>query len=1032
MKKTLRHPLAIVATFSLLVVAGAIAWFSLPVELLPSLKYPRLVIVTSFGNASSEEVESLLTRPVEEAVGTVTGLRSMTSVSTEGVSSVVLRFDWGSNISIAAAEVREKLDLISDEFPREAKLPIVVQYDPTDTPIVTFALSGSQDLSALHVLSKHVLKPELETISGVATVRISGGLPPEIQVLVDRGRLFAHNIDLKLVADRLEAANINFPGGSLIKGTMELPVRTVGRFKTLDDIASVSLGRGKEGGAIQVKDVAEVLATHADRTNLCRVNGKPAVLLGIIKEPTANTVEVSGRVMARLDDLRRRLPQGASLDVIEDEAPFIEKALNDLRNDILWGSALAFGVLLIFLRSLGSAASIMLSIPVSVISTFGFMSFSGVTLNIMSIGGMALGVGMLVDCSIVVLEAIHRKRLEIQDVLQSVSSAVAEVGVSVVSGTLTTLAVLVPILFMTGMAQKLFRDFAFTMSGSLLISLLVSILLLPAIMVWTQSSRPVRLSHREMSSMESHYRRAVAIALDHPAIVLGTWTVLVLASVLGIHRAGFELLPKVDVGRFSMSITLPADSSLESVEKVVNRVEQWVSGLPQVVSYVTEAGSEKSRGGLEPSQEIGRPNEARTSIKLNTDSSDSRSADHVISALREQSGSLRDAKVDFVLNQGPLARILGTKGSPELLLVSGDDLDVLRRSADSLTEILKKKDWLKDLYCDGNVWTENLRVVVDRYKASGENVSVDDVAQAVRAAIEGKLVGKFIAEDQEQDIRVRLKTRDRTTPEDLNNLPIRATQDRVSLVGRIAHVATGNGPREIMRTDKKRNVVFHANVEGVAAGTGAEEALNTARAAGLPSGYDVRPGAARFELMESLGSLSTAIALAAMLVYAILVVQFESLVWPFVVFTAVPVSIVGPAIALNLNGTAVNVLVLIGGVVLIGIVVNMAILMVATINDLRREGVDLRSAVIEGSAIRLRPILMTTATTVFGALPICIAGGAADQLNKPLAITIVAGLLASAAFKLIGIPVVYELVGRTRWGTVVQSKSFLDGDGERE
>ncbi len=1027
MNQILRHPLAIVATFSLLIVAGIISSLSLPVELLPSLKYPRLVIITSFGNASAEEVESLLTRPVEEAVGTVTGLRSVNSVSSEGMSSVILRFNWGSNMSIAAAEVREKLDLTADEFPREAKLPIVVQYDPTDTPIVTLALTGDKDPGSLYTLSKNTLKPELETISGVANVRISGGLTAEIQVLVDQGRLVAQTLDLKLVTDRLEAANINFPGGSLIKGSMEFPVRTVGRFKTLDEISSVSLGKGTEGGTIRVGDVAQVVASHADRTSINRVNGQPAVLMGIIKEPSENTVEVSQRVMARLDDLRRRVPLGATLEVVDNEAPFIEKALNDLKTDMLWGSALAFGVLLISLRNLGGTAFIMLSIPVSVVSSFALMSFFGVSLNIMSIGGLALGVGMLVDCSIVVLEAIHRKRLQSRDILEATTTALSEVGGSVVSGTLTSLAVLIPILFMTGMAQKLFRDFAFTMGGSLLISLLVSVLLLPAIIVWAQASRKMSSQDdRQMLSIQEKYRRNVALALDHPWHVLGTCCFLFVGAAVGIYRAGFELIPNVDVGRFNINITLPAESSLHRVENAVDKIESWIHEFPQVMCYVTEAGVERNRTGLEPSQDIGKSNEARIAVALGSGSSVYETTNLIIQKLRRQSESLEGIKVDFVLNQGPLTRILGTKGSPELLRLSGDDLEELGRAADWLTRILSGKEWLKDISCDGNVWTEHLRVIVDRYKATAAGISVDDVAHAVQAAIEGKTVGKFIEGDHEQDIRVRLKTKDKTTAEDLDNLTFRSGQDSFSLLGRIAMVTTGKGPREIIRTDRQRNVVFRGNVVGMAISKGEENALKAASVIDLPPGYAARQGIARFELMESLGSLSTAVIMASILVYTILVIQFESLVWPFVVFTAVPISIVGPAMALNLRGTPVNVLVLIGAVVLVGIVVNMAILMVSTINDMRRQGTSLRQAVIEGSTTRLRPILMTTATTVFGALPICLAQGAADQLNKPLAITIVTGLLASAVFKLFGLPVVYELVAKTRFGTVAHVEPGRD------
>jgi HAE1 family hydrophobic/amphiphilic exporter-1 len=971
------------------------------------------MVVSSFANASAEEVETLLTRPVEDAVATVAGLLAMTSVSAEGVSSVQLRFAWGTNMSMAAAEVREKLDLIADEFPREAKLPIVIQYDPTDTPIVTLAFTGALPLTELYTFSKTVLKPDLETINGLATVRVSGGLVPEIHVLVDPSRLFAHSLDFRVVAQALEAANINFPGGSLIKETIELPVRTVGRFKSIEEISLVPLGPGGLGGAVQIKDVAEVVPSHADQTSFCRVNGQPAVLLGIIKEPTANTVEVSRRLMQKLEVLRERLPNRTLLDVVDDDAPFIERSLADLRNDILWGSLLAFLVLLLFLRNVYSSISIMLAIPVSVIATFGLMSFFGVTVNIMSIGGMALGVGMLLDCSIVVLESLDRWYIKTREMLGAAARALAEVGASVTSGTFTTLAVLVPILFMTGMAQRLFRDFAFTMASCLILSLLVSILLLPAILLLSRTYQTLQLARTTKTpTIESMYRKAVSFVLRHEAAVLATWIILVVGSVLAIYRAGFELLPNIDVGRFTMQVTLPPATNIETLDKALRLIETIIGGQEHVGSYVVEAGTEQSKGGLEASQETGRPNEARIRVKLRPDSTKAISVNTIIETLRKKTSDLTDVKLDFFMDQGPLARILGAKGSPEVLHIMGDDLQKLKECADKVTDALKGRPWVTDLYCDGDVWTQNMRVTVDRFKAASEGISVDNIAQAVRTAIEGKVVGKFISEDKELDIRVRLKTKDMTTTDDLNNLPIKGGQRAVSLLGGIAEILVGKGPREILRTDKRRTIVVHANVKGVAAGTGAKSVLDIAKEQTLGSGFEVRQGSAQFEVMESLGSLSTSICLAAMMVYAILVIQFESLLWPLVVFTAVPVSIIGPAIALTLTGTSVNVMVLIGAVVLIGIVVNMAILMVATINDLRLREKNLTNAIVEGSAIRLRPILMTTITTVFGALPLCIFSGPADQLNKPLALTVVGGLLASAAFKLLGLPVVYQIAAK--------------------
>jgi len=1017
MRRLLRHPLPILAIFAIPVVAGLVAWPRLPVELLPSLKYPRLAIITSFGSASAEEVESLLTRPIEEAVGTVSGLRSMNSISAEGVSSVILRFDWSSNISLVAAEVREKLDLIADAFPREVKLPVVEQYDPTDTPVVSVALTGSNDLAALYVVAKDSLKPELETIKGVASVRVSGGLTPEIHALVDQGRLRAQSVDLRLLADRLESANINFPGGTIIDGPLELPVRTVGRFRSLDEISSVAVGRGEEGGVVRLRDLAEVEQSHKDRSSVCRWNGQPSVLLGLIKEPTENTVEVCRRVMERLPELAKRLPQGSRLELVDNEAPLVETALRDLRNDILWGSCLAFGILLIFLRSVKSAALIMIAIPISVVSTCAFMSFAGVTLNLMSIGGMALGVGMLLDCSIVVLEAIHRNRDTANDWFEASVSAVNEVGPSVVSGTLTTVAVLLPILFMTGVAQRLFRDFAFTMGGSVIMSLLVSLFLLPALVGARSAAVREKWEARpEILFLEPKYRSALKTLFKTPLLVAVIWSVLLVVSGGLLYRQGFELFPQIDVGRITMKLTLPPDSSMEAVDGAVQRVEKLLHGCPETESVLTVAGFERTRDKFDHSQMVGKLNEAIISIKYRSDAPQSRSADDLIEFIRSQSRGIlgEDVRVHMSLTQGPLTRVLGDEETRDLVRLVGDDLSILNRIAANIVEALGESPVLKDISTKGNTWIDHFRVVVDRDKAAGFGVSVEGVADAVSSAIEGKTVGKFLSGDHEQDIRLRLRSKDRTNLEELMELTLTNAHRGVVSLGQIADVEKAKGPREILRHERRRNVEFHGNVVGTAMSKGEDAALKQAGSVPLPDGYYLKPGVQRLELGESMGSLVLALALSVGLVYAILVIQFESLLWPLVILAAVPFTIVGPTAALVLAAKPINVLVLIGGIVLVGIVVNMAILMVATMNNLRSKGMALGSAVVEGAAIRLRPILMTTFTTALGALPVAISQAGMDQLNKPLAVTIIAGLIASAVYKIFGLPVLYQIVAASR------------------
>ena len=1027
MGQVLRHPVAVVALFCCLVFVGILTFPSIPLELLPNLRYPRLVVITSLGNASSEEVETLLTLKVEEAVGTVVGLRSMSSVSSEGVSSVLLKFDWGSDMTTAAASVREKLDLLVDTLPKEAKLPIVIRYDPTDAPIVNLALTGSDDLISMRVLARNTLKTKLETVAGVAAIRLSGGLTPEIEVLVDRGRLTAQGLDLGVLSERLESANINFPGGKVRKGTLEIPVRTVGRFNSLDDIGQVSLGIGAQGGSIHVADVAEVKYGHRDQTSLCRVNGKPAVLIGIIKEPGANTLDVSRSVLAKLDDLRKNLPQGMKLDVVENEASFIEEAVGELQMNILWGGLLAFGVLLVFLRSFGNAVFILLSIPVSVISTFVFMFFAGLSFNLMSIGGLTLGVGMLVDGSIVVLECIHRKRREEEEIFEAAVAALREVGPSVVAGTLTTMVVLVPMFFMSGLAQRLFREFAFTLATSLAMSLLTATILLPALFVWTHSRRQ-KMSGAATGSLilEGRYRAILSTLLGRPLVVFLVCGVIFAASLLGMLRLGFELFPRLDTGRFTITLTFPPDSTLGRMNKTISTIEEWLRESPYVELYVTQAGMESEKSAQQPAIEIGKPNEAEITVSLRRDSRAFSHPDPLIHELRVRSASLEDVKTDFVFRKGPLARVLEGRQTPELFRIQGEDLSVLRELGQKISHSLNEFGALTDVAVDGDVWTDQLRVMVDRYQAAARGVTVDNVARMVRNAIEGTVVGRFIQGDTETDIRVRLKTKEKTTLNDLTQLPLRtnrvvdarrshgkqATLNPVIHLGEVADVVPDRGPREIIRSERQRSLIVRANATGAAFSRIESDALSTAKSLGLPQGYRVETGAEGREIKASMTSLITGLGLAAMLVYVVLAVQFESLVWPAIVFAAVPMTLLGPSIALNVAGVPVGVLVLVGFVVLVGIVVNNAILIVAQVNTFRSTGRPLEPSILDASSVRLKAILMTTLTTVFGALPACLPTGSAAPLNRSLGLTLVSGLLTSTIFTLICVPVAYSAATR--------------------
>jgi HAE1 family hydrophobic/amphiphilic exporter-1 len=1034
----LRHPIAVIPLFAMVVIAGLISWPSLPVQLLPNLTYPSLVVLTSYGEAAPEEVDTLVTRPIEATVSTVKGLRSLNSVSTNGTSTITLRFDWGTAMSSASAEVREKLDLITGDLPREVKLPIVMHYNPANAPTVVLALSGFKDLKRLRVTAETEVVPELERLPGVAAVRVRGGLVPEIQILADRGRLAAHDIGLEELFNHVKNANVNFPGGKMARGPVEFSLRTVGRFKSLEDMEQVPLGTSTKGGLVRVKDVARILKTYKDKTGISSINGNPAVLLNIIKEPEANTVKVSRGIRAQVAQLKRSLPDGMHFEIAMDQGPFIEEALRNLRDMVLIGSTLAFLVLLVGLRRVRSSVLVMISIPVSVFSTFGLMALFGVSVNFMSVGGLALGVGMLVDSSIVVLESIHRNRRSEADLLIAAEKGLNEVKTSVISGTVTTIVVLVPIMFMTGLGQRLFRDLAFTLSASLLVSLLVSLVLLPALVMLTDWGR---LKVEEPTGSESFltktYGRAVGGCLRHSVLVLGLSVLVFIASVCMIVRAGFEVLPTVDRGRFMVHVVLPPDTNIETLENAVAQAENRIKRVPGVADLFSEAGGESGDNGAETT-EIVNPNEARITVSVEQGRETDRVREQIIKAVRSSFAGNPAVQVDPAPRESFLEKSLGVTGSPEILRITGDDLVTLSELADLLKGTLAGIDTLRDVRSEGNVWVEQKRVVVDRYKAAAYKLTNMDIAGQVRTAVEGSVAGKFLEDGRETDIRVRLNPADVGDTEALKHIRVLPpgstessrkttehevdTQIKTIPLYQVAGIESGRGPRKILRSERRRNIVIRANVKGGAFSKAQEQAQKAAQSLVLPDGYEILPGFESFQLVSSMRSLAIALALAVMLVYMVLVIHFESFRWPLVILMTIPLTIWGPALVVTVKDMPVSLLVVIGALVLVGIVVNNAILIATYVQQLRSRIPDFRRALIQGASLRLKPILMSTFTTVMGALPICFGlGGTA--LAVPLALTVISGLMASLVMTLFVVPVLLDLCSGTEYGSSEICKS---------
>ncbi len=1009
----LGRPLGVLALFAALTLGGLFCWPRLGVELLPRLPYPRLTVITVYENAPPQEVEALVTRRLEGVLGTVAGLRRLESTSAEGQSQLNLSFDWGRDLGQAAAEVREKLDSLADQLPREAQPPLVLHYDPSEAPVVTLGLLGPGDGGAERELASQALKPRLETLPGVAAVRLAGGLTPEVQVEADLARLVAQGLELGRVVERVRQANLNSPAGELKLGRLMLPVRTVGRFQGLDDIPPVPLAEPREGAVLTLGQVAGVRAGHKDPLGFAKVDGRPAVLVMVLKEAGANTVEVSQRVAARAAELAAGLPSGWSLSVVDDQAPFISDALDQLRDAVLIGALLAFGVLLAFLRRVGAALLVVLAVPVSLLTTLGVMYLAGVELNLMSIGGLALGVGMLVDGSIVVLEAHQRHLARLGRPREAAEAALGEVRSGLIAATFTTVAVLLPVLFLGGLAQRLFADFAFTLISSLLTSLGVALFLLPAMLVWRGGGAGAAET-RPLPGPSPRYGRLLDACLARPGRVVLVGVLALVLGGLGIYARGAALLPEVQAGRLLVRLVLAPESGLPLLLQAADQAEGYLRQQPEVQSLVTRGGVEPPDSDQgQPGEEPGRAHEVQITVQLRPGYGQGRDAAALMARYRQ--GLRKFAPTAEVLPAGNLAEP-GREGllPPQLVRLLGEDLDQLRALAAQLVERLGGLGGYAGVMAEGGQVSGQLQVKVDREAAATLGLTVEQVAREVRRAVQGEVAGKLLGPGRETDIRVRLRPQDRSEPASLGELPLAGPKEGLVRLRQAARLEPGQGPQEILRQERRRAVIVRGQVVDAAFSQGQDRALQAAAGLTLPPGCEVRPGQQAVALSQSLSGLLGALGLALMLIYVILVMQFESLRWPLVILLGLAPLVLGPAAALWLAGLPVTALVLLGGVVLMGMAVNTSILLVDYTNRLRREGLELGEALVRAAQVRRRPILMTTLTTVLGTAPLALGWGAGATLGRPLALTALAGLLVSLAVTLLLIPALYKLLAGGR------------------
>jgi len=983
---------------------GVVGYQRLPLDLLPDISYPSLTVQTDFPDTAPAEVENLVTRPVEEAVGVLRGLRTVHSVSRPGVSEVTLEFDWGADMDLLLLDVREKLDRLI--LPVEAEDPVVLRFDPSLDPILRIALGGTGDLTESRRLADRRLKQAFESIKGVASARIKGGLEEEIHIEVDQERLAALGIPLERVRQVVAVSNINLPGGSLRGTDTQFLIRTVNEYTSVEEIGSLVLSAAGPS-QIRVRDIAEVSWGAREREEIIRVGGIESVEIAIYKEGDANIVTTARSVRDALPEMAKLVPEGYELTVLFDQSRFIEQALVEVRFTAVVGGALAILVLFVFLRDPRSTVIIATAIPLSVLFAFMAMYRLDVSLNIMSLGGLTLGIGMLVDNAIVVLESIHRKRQEGLGRTAAAIEGTTEVGGAVVASTLTTVAVFLPIIFVEGIAGALFGDMAITVTLSLLASLVVAVTLIPMLSAMGAEKTAVTTPARAMSSesglgvVSRFYDKVLRTALRGRWFTIAAAALVFALAVTAIGQLQTALIPEISQGEFYFEATLPEGTPVEATDRVLQQMTAPIDDDPEVAVAYATAGSRLVSGGLSLSTTAEHYGQLNVVL---ADRNDETSETRVANRLRAGFATIPELDTTF-----GKPTYFSLKTPVEVILFS-DDLAALSDWAPVLVDKLATVPGLVDIRSSLEEGNPELQIIFDRDRLASLGLDMRVVAETLRDRVLGTVPTRFREADRQIDIRVRNLEQQRRTADDVRNLMIPGPDGRQLRLLTVADVREDRGPAEIHRVQQQRAAVLSANLEGRGLGAAVRDIEALLASNPPPPGVLAELGGQVNEMQTSFASLRFALALAVFLVYLVMAATFESLIHPLVVLFTIPLALVGVVVGILVTGIDVSVIALIGAVMLVGIVVNNAIVLIDTVNQLRRSGMAKLEAVMRGGHLRLRPILMTTLTTVLGLLPMALSLGEGAELRAPLAITVSFGLLLSTVLTLVVIPAVYLVV----------------------
>jgi HAE1 family hydrophobic/amphiphilic exporter-1 len=1004
----------ITITMLVLIIAlfGMISVSDLGLDLLPELEFPFVSIVTTYEGVGSEEIESLITKPIEESVSTVEGIKDISSITVEGISSVYCEFQWGTNLDFAAQDVREKLSWITDFLPEDADTPMVLKFDVSDMPVLEYGVIGMDNTMRLREYIDDVMKPRIERLEGIASVFVFGGREREIQILVDPQKLKATGTSLEEVMTGVRSGNLNLSGGHVETLKKEYLIRTKGYFDDIHQINDTIISITGDGSPIRLSDVAIVYDTFKETRGYERTNRKPSVIIAIMKQSGVNTLKAVNRVKDELENIKKIFPPDVSLHLILDQGRVINRSISATGSNALLGGLIAVLVVFIFLRAVRPTLVIALAIPLSIITTFIGMNALGYTFNIMTLGGIALGVGLLVDNAVVVIENTFRYLEKGAPRHEAAVTGATEVGLAITASTLTTVAVFLPMSLSQSIAGKLARPLSLTVCISLLSSLFIATTIIPAIAATIFKKEKGIYAAIEgggwTGRLRSRYSTILRSALNYRGFIISGAFILLIAAIFITPHLGKEFMPKQDFPITVVDLNLPEGMVLSETDHLARQIEEIFLSREEVITcgsmvgITVDAKYAAAQGETSPGV-----NKARIFARFTDKENRSKSSDVIINEIRSQFPDLEGIEYRFEDISGAL---FGTGGSPVEINIYGSDIDVLDTISTTVVEKISMVDGMKDIDKSLKKSKPELHVRVDREKAAKMGLSVAQIASTIEAAMLGKVVSRFHETGDEYDIRVRFQESYRKNIQDLQNVTIQSPLGFSLPLSQVTSLEESVGPITINRKNQNRVVSVTGTNFDRDLGSVMKDIQKIMNTINLPEGYFFDIGGTFEDMQTSFTELSKAFIVAIILIYMVMAAQFESLSQPFIVMFTLPLAYVGMVAGLGLTGRSLSVPSFMGLIILMGIVVNNGIVMIDYINHLRTQGKEKAEAIIEGASVRLRPILITSATTISAMLPMAFSTSEGSEMRSPMAISVASGLMFAMVLTLFVVPSAYSMI----------------------